>query len=128
MPTFAALCTEIIKNFLDFNGMETFTSSCVYISVWVYKIVSMFRSNFYKNIKDSHCDFEGDSNQNNHLSRRHIADESDYKWSRKNQGYINFSTVESRLYYKSVEICSDALAKDRVSRMQLDSNTQPLSS
>ena len=28
MPTFASLCTGIIKNFFDFNGGETFTSSC----------------------------------------------------------------------------------------------------
>ena len=31
---------------------------------------------FYNIIKDSHGKFEADSNQNNHLSWRHIADES----------------------------------------------------
>ena len=32
---FAFLCTGIIKNFFDFSERETFTSSCVYVSVWV---------------------------------------------------------------------------------------------
>ena len=53
-------------------------------------LVSVFRSgsstsDFYKIIKDSHCNFEADSNQNNHLSGRHFADKSDYKWSRNSQ-------------------------------------------
>ena len=73
-------------------------------------------SDFCKIIKDSHCGFEADSNQNNHLSGRRVADESDYKRSRNSQGYIDFSTAESRLCNKSAEICSGALAKDRVSR------------
>ena len=70
-------------------------------------------SDFYKIIKDSHCDFEVDSNQNNHLSGRH---EPDYKRSRNSQGYIDLSISEPRLCYKSAEISSDALAKDGVSR------------
>ena len=46
-------------------------------------LVSSFRfgystSDFYKIIKDSHCSFEANSNQNNYLSGRHVADESDY--------------------------------------------------
>ena len=105
MPTFAFLCTGIIKNFFDFNGRETFTSSCVRVS-----------SDFYKIIKDSNRSFEADSNQNNHLSGRHVADESDCKQSRNSQGYIDFSIIESRLCNKSAEIYSGALAKDRVSR------------
>ena len=32
---FAFLCTGIIKNFFDFSERETFTSSCVYVSVWI---------------------------------------------------------------------------------------------
>ena len=75
-------------------------------------------SDFCKIIKHSHCDFETDSNQNNHLSGRHVADESDYKWSRNSQGYIDFTIAEPRLCYKSAEICSEALAKDRVSRVE----------
>ena len=73
-------------------------------------------SDFYKIIKDSHCSFDADSNQNNHLSGRHITDESGYKRSKNSQGYIDFSVAESRLCNKSAEICSGALAKDRVSR------------
>ena len=73
-------------------------------------------SDFYKIIKDSHCSFEADSNQNNHLSGRHVADESDYKRSKSSQGHIDFSVAESRLCNKSAEICAGALAKDRVSR------------
>ena len=34
MPTFTFLCTGIIKNFFDFNGRETFTSSCVHVLVF----------------------------------------------------------------------------------------------
>ena len=84
-------------------------------------LVSMFwsgssTSDFYKIIKDSHCDFEADSNQNNHLSGRHVADESDNKWSRISQVYIDFSIAEFRLCYKFAEIYSGSLAKDRVSR------------
>ena len=109
MPTFAFLCTGIIKNFFNFNGREIFTSSCVYVSVWVQ------HSDFYKIIKDSHCGFEADSNQNNHLSGRHVADESDYKRSRNSQGYFDFFIAKSKLCNKSAEICSGALAKDRVS-------------
>ena len=53
-------------------------------------LVSMFwsgssTSDFPKIIKDTHCGFEADSNQNNHLSGRHVADESDYKQSRNSQ-------------------------------------------
>ena len=73
-------------------------------------------SDFYKIIKDSHCSFEADSSQNNHLFGRHVADESDCKQSRNSQGYIDFSIAESRLCDKSAEICSGAFAKDRVSR------------
>ena len=73
-------------------------------------------SDFCRIIKDSHSGFEVDSNQNNHLSGRHVADESGYKRSRNSQGYIDFSTAWSRLCNKSAEICSGALAKDRVSR------------
>ena len=85
------------------------------------RVVSVFRSgsstsDFYKIIHDSHCSFEADSNQNNHLSERHVADESDRKRSRNSRGYIDFSIVESRLCNKSAEICSCALAKDRVSK------------
>ena len=41
-------------------------------------LVSMFRSgsstsDFYKITKDSHYDFEADSNQNNHLSGRNVG-------------------------------------------------------
>ena len=84
-------------------------------------LVSMFwsgsiTSDFYKIIKDSHCDFEEDSNQNNHLSGRHVADESDNKWSRISQVYIDFSIAEFRLCHKFAEIYSGPLAKDRVSR------------
>ena len=84
-------------------------------------LVSMFwsgssTSDFHKIIKDSHCGFEADSNQNSHLSGPHVPDESDYKRSRNSQRYIDFSIAESRLCYKSAEICSGALAKDRVSR------------
>ena len=50
------------------------------------------------------------------LSGQHVADESDYKRSRNSQRYIDFSIAESRLCYKSAEICSGDLAKDRVSR------------
>ena len=71
---------------------------------------------FVQFIKDSHCSFEADSNQNNHLSGRHVADESDYKRSKSSQGHIDFSVAESRLCNKSAEICAGALAKDRVSR------------
>ena len=78
--------------------------------------VSMFRpgsstSDFYKVIK---IFIEADSNQNVHLSGPHIADESDYKRSRNSQGYVYF------FYYRvySPEICSGALAKDRVSRSE----------
>ena len=39
-------------------------------------------SDFHKIIKVSHRSFEADSNQNNHLSGRHVADESDCKLSR----------------------------------------------
>ena len=73
-------------------------------------------SDFYKIIKDSHCGFEANSNQNNHLSGQHVADESDYKRSRNSQRYIDFSIAEFRLCNKSAEICSGAVAKDRVSR------------
>ena len=73
-------------------------------------------SDFYKIIKDSHCSFEADSNHNNHLSERHVADESDYERSRNTQRYIDFSIAESRLCNKSAEICSGALAKYRVSK------------
>ena len=84
-------------------------------------LVSMFRSgsstsDFYKIIKDSHCSFEADSNQNYDLSGRHVADESDCKRSRNSWGYIDISITESRLRNKSAEICSGALAKDRISR------------
>ena len=110
MPILAFLCTGIIKNFFDFNGSET-----------LRVLVSMFwsgssTSDFYKIIKNSHCGFEVDSNQNNHLSGRHVVHESYYKRSRNSQGYIDFSIAESRLCNKSAEICSGALAKDRVSR------------
>ena len=73
-------------------------------------------SDFYKITKDSHCSFEADSNQNNYLFGRHVADELDCKRSRNSQGYIDFSIAESRLRNKSAEICSGAFAKDRVSR------------
>ena len=84
-------------------------------------LVSVFRSgsstlDFYEIIKDFHCSFEVDSNQNNNLSGRHVADESDCKRSRNSQGYIDFSIAESRLCNKSAGICSSAFAKDRVSR------------
>ena len=84
-------------------------------------LASVFRSgsstsDFYKIVKDSHWDFEADSDQNKHLSRRRFADKSGYKRSRNSQGYIDFSIAQSRLCYKSAEICSDALAKDVVSR------------
>ena len=59
-----------------------------------------------------------DSNQNNHLSGRHVADESDFKWTRNSQGYIDFSIAGSRLCCESAEICSGGLAKDRVSRVR----------
>ena len=78
-------------------------------------------SDFYKIIKDSHCGFEANSNQNNHLSGQHVADESDYKRSRNSQRYIDFSIAEFRLCNKSAEICSGAVAKDRVSRSGIDS-------
>ena len=74
------------------------------------------KRDFYKIIKDSHCSFEADSNQNNHFSGRHVADESDYKRSRNSQGYIDSSIAESRLCNNFAEICTGALAKDRVSR------------
>ena len=66
-------------------------------------LVTMFRSgsstsDFHKITKDSHCSFEADSNQNS-------------------QGHIDFSIAESRLDYKSTEICSGALAKEKVSRV-----------
>ena len=82
-------------------------------------LVSVFRSgsstsDFYKIIKDSHCSFGADSHQNNH--GRHVADESDCERSRNSQGYIDFSIAASRLCNKSTEICSGALAEDRVSR------------
>ena len=51
------------------------------------------------------------------LSGRHGADESDYKWSRNSQGYVDFSIAQSRLCYKSAEICSGVLTKDKVSRV-----------
>ena len=59
-------------------------------------LVSMFwsgssTSDFCKIVEDSHCDFEADSNQNNDLSRRHVADESNNKWSRNSQVCIDFS-------------------------------------
>ena len=84
-------------------------------------LVSMFQSgsstlDFYKIIKDSHCSFEADSNQYNNFSGRHDADESDYKRSRNSQGYIDSSIAESRLCNNFAEICTGALAKDRVSR------------
>ena len=71
---------------------------------------------FFKIVKDSHYGFEANSNQNNHLFVRHVADESDYKLSTNSQGYIDFSMEKSRLCNKSAENCSGALAKDRVSR------------
>ena len=74
------------------------------------------KRDFYKIIKDSHCSFEADSNQNNHFSGRHVADESDYKRSRNSQGYIDSSIAESSLFNNFAEICTGALAKDRVSR------------
>ena len=79
--------------------------------------MSIFRSgsstsDFYKIIEDFPCGFEGDSNQNNHLSGRHVADESENKRSINSQGYIDFSIAESRLCNKSAEICSGALAKE----------------
>ena len=90
---------------------------------------SMFRSgsntlDFYKIIKDSHCSFEVDSNQYNDFSGRHVADESDYKRSRNSQRYIDSSIAESRLCNNFAEICSGALAKDRVatSRNRLGEN------
>ena len=54
-------------------------------------------------------------NQNN--QNNHVGDESDYKWSRNSQGYIDLSIAGSRLCYKSAEICSGALGKDRVFRV-----------
>ena len=35
-----------------------------------------------------------DSGQNNYLSGRHVADESDYKWTRNSQGYIEISIAD----------------------------------
>ena len=79
-------------------------------------LVSVCRSDFYKIIKDSNRSFEADSNQNNHLSGRHVADESDCKQSRNTQGYTDFFIAESRFCNESAEIYSGAFAKDRVSR------------
>ena len=58
-------------------------------------LVSMFwsgssTSHLYKTSKDSHCNFDADLNQNNHLSVRHAVNEPDYKWSRNSLGYIDF--------------------------------------
>ena len=69
-------------------------------------------SDFHKIIKDFHCNFETESNQNNHLFGQHFADESYYKWFGNSQGYIDCSIAESMLCYKSDEICSSALAKE----------------
>ena len=80
-------------------------------------------SDFYKIIENFHCDFKADSNQNNHLSGRHVADESDYKWSRNSQGYINVSTGESRLCYKSTEICSGSRVGNRLSQNDINTTT-----
>ena len=44
MPTFAFLCIEIIKDFFDFNGRETFTSSCVHVSVFDFNGRETFTS------------------------------------------------------------------------------------
>ena len=52
---------------------------------------------FAKLLKIPHCRFEADSNQNNNLSGRHVADEIDCKRSRNSQGYIDFSIAESGL-------------------------------
>ena len=52
---------------------------------------------FAKLLKIPHCRFETDSNQNNNLSGRHVADEIDCKRSRNSQGYIDFSIAESGL-------------------------------
>ena len=110
MPSFAFLCTGVIKNFsISMEGKYL----RVLVSVFQY---GSSTSDNYKIIKDSYCSFDVDSNQNNHLSGRHVADESDCKQSRNSQGYIDFSIIESRLCNKSAEIYSGALAKDRVSR------------
>ena len=87
------------------------------------------RTQYFYKIKDSHFDFEEDSIQNNYLFGWHVAHESDYKQSRNSQGYIDFSIAESRLCYKSVEICSGAIAEDRVSRVEnrLSENEMPKS-
>ena len=86
-------------------------------------LASMFRSgsstwDFYKIIKFSHCNFEANSNKNNHLSGRYVAEESDHKWSKNSYGYIDFYIGESRFCYKSALICSGTLAKDRVSGVE----------
>ena len=78
-PTFVFLCTRIIK-------ISSISMEGKHLRV----LVSMFwsgssTSDFPKIIKDTHCGFEADSNQNNHLSGRHVADESDYKQSRNSQ-------------------------------------------
>ena len=56
------------------------------------------------------------SKKYNNFSGRHVADESEYKRSRNSQGYIDSSIAESRLCNNFAEICTGALAKDRVSR------------
>ena len=111
ISTFASLYTGIIENF--FNLMEEKHLRVLVVTFWS----GSSTSDFYKIIKDSHCDFEVDSIQNNHLSWRYVADKSNYKWSWYSQGYIDFSIAESRPCYKSKEICSSSLAKDRVSRI-----------
>ena len=75
----------------------------------------------YNIIKDSHCNFEADSNQNNNLSGQHIADESVYKRFRNSQAYIDFSIADSKLCYKSAEIFSDALKKIEFPGLEIDS-------
>ena len=107
MPTFAQESSKISSISMERKHLRV--------------LVSMFwsgsnTSDFYKIIKDSHCSFEADSYQNNHLSERYVADESGYERSRNSQGYIDFAIAESRLCNKSAEICSGALAKDKVSK------------
>ena len=72
---------------------------------------------FTKLLKTPILYFEADSNQNNRFSARHVADKSDYKWSKNSQGYIDFSIAGSRFCYKSAEICSAAFTKNRLSRV-----------
>ena len=102
----AYFCVPLDRNHqknCDFNWMETFANSYVYVSdiAKLLKITLQF--------------WDG-SNQNNHLSEQYVADESDYKHSRNSQEYIDFSVAESRFCNKFAEICSGALAKDNASR------------